>query len=137
MAYRFTEKESMKQQQNAYALYMILGSYFNKSICANKLQETTLFLYYQELPAVKQEKLEAKLIAAVEKQLEEILPVISKMNCKVDILRCGKEYHLFFRTGFETVSVVVDQKGNYQIQVIEEYDSKITNRGKKAALLAA
>ena len=137
MAYRFTEKESMKQQQNAYALYMILGSYFNKSICANKLQETTLFLYYQELPAVKQEKLEAKLIATVEKQLEEILPKISKMNCKVHILRRGEEYHLFFRTGFETVSVVVDQKGNYQIQVIEEYESKITNRGKKAALLAA
>lgn len=43
MAYRFTERKSFKQQQNTYALYMILSSYFNRSICSNKLQD--LFAY--------------------------------------------------------------------------------------------
>lgn len=122
MAYRFTAKQSTKQQQNTYALYMILSSYFNRSTCSNKLQETSLLLYYQELAPARQEALEEKMIADVEKQLQEILPVLGQMNCEVFIRRQADEYKLFFETGFEAVSAAVDRKGHYRIQVLEGAD---------------
>ena len=55
MAYKFTEKTNSIQQQTAYVLYMMIGSYFNKSVCSNKLLETSLSLHYQELPVKRQE----------------------------------------------------------------------------------
>lgn len=123
MAYRFTTKQNNKQQQNTYALYMILSSYFNKSTCSNKLQETSLYLYYQELAPARQEALEAKLIADVERKLQDILPILREMNCKVFISRQAREYRLLFETGFETVSAAVDRKGHYRIQVLREAEN--------------
>ena len=58
MAYKFTEKKDNKQQHTTYALYMIISSYFHKSICCSKCLETKLHLYYQELPFKSQEELE-------------------------------------------------------------------------------
>ncbi|MBE5866612.1 MAG: hypothetical protein E7292_10465 [Lachnospiraceae bacterium] len=118
MAYKFTDKKSSKQQQNTYALYMMLSSYFNKSICNSKSLETSLRLYYQELPATRQEALEAKMIADIERELKDVLPVLGKMNCNVVIRRQAGEYQLSFETGFEVVSAAVDPKGRYRIQVL-------------------
>ena len=56
MAYKFTEKKDNKQQHTTYALYMIISSYFHKSICCSKCLETKLHLYYQELPFKSQEE---------------------------------------------------------------------------------
>ena len=117
MAYKFTEKTNSIQQQTAYALYMMVSSYFHKSICSNKLLETTLSLHYQELPVKRQEKLECRVIQDVERELKKVLPVLAEMNCKVFIRHRDETYSLEFKTGFESVSVVVDQKGNYRVQV--------------------
>ena len=119
MAYKFTEKQDNRQQQVAYALYMIGSSYFHKSVCSNRRLETILHLYYQDMPMKKQEELEEKLIVAVETELKEILPVLEGMNCQASIRRCGNDYRLLFETGFETVSMVVDKKGHYQIAVTD------------------
>lgn len=115
MAYKFTEKKDNKQQQVTYALYMIISSYFHKSICCSKCLETKLHLYYQELPAKSQEELEEKVILTVEKELEDILPMLEMMNCKSSIKRIRDEYYLLFETGFEKITVVVDKKGSYRI----------------------
>ncbi len=120
MAYKFTEKTNSIQQQTAYVLYMMIGSYFNKSVCSNKLLETSLSLHYQELPVKRQEKLECRVIQDVERELKKVLPVLAKMNCKVFIRHRDESYFLQFETGFETVSAVVDRKGNYQVQVLGE-----------------
>lgn len=125
MAYKFTTKQDTKQQQNTYALYMIISSYFNKSTCSNKLQETSLHLYYQDLAPAKQESLEAKIIEDIEKNMKDVLPVLAEMNCTVSIRRQAGEYRLFFETGFESVFVVVDHKGHYRIQVLEGADCSL------------
>ncbi len=120
MAYKFTEKTDNKQQQTAYVLYMMISSYFHKSICNNKVLETKLLLYYRELPVKRQEELEEKVIANIEKELEKILPVLCGMNCKVFICKQDEDYCLTFETGFEEVSAVVDSKGKYRLQVLKK-----------------
>lgn len=120
MAYKFTEKTNSKQQQTTYVLYMMISSYFHKSICKTKILETMLHLYYQELCPSRQEKLEAKVIADTEKELKEALSVLSQMNCEVSIRRGDAAYDLKFETGFESISVTVDRKGNYRIKLQDE-----------------
>lgn len=117
MAYKFTEKTNNIQQQTVYAVYMIVGSYFHKSICRAKALETSLLLYYREIPGKRQEILEDRVIAYAGRELKSLLPILSEMNCEVSI-RHGKEnFYLEFETGFESVSAVVDRQGKYHIQV--------------------
>lgn len=120
MAYKFTEKTNNKQQQTAYVLYMIISSYFHKSICNTKLLEMSLFLHYRDLTGNRQEKLEQGIIEATEKKLQKVLPVLSQMNCEVSIRRRNGNYFLIFATGFESVSVVVDPQGNYHMDLAGE-----------------
>ena len=116
MAYKFTEKKDNKQQHTTYALYMIISSYFHKSICCSKCLETKLHLYYQELPFKSQEELEEKLIQNLEKELGDMIPVFEMMNCKTTIKRYQEEYCLIFETGFEDMYVIIDKKGSYKIK---------------------
>ena len=51
----------------------------------------------------------------LEKELEDILPMLEMMNCKSSIKRIRDEYYLLFETGFEKITVVVDKKGSYRI----------------------
>ena len=95
MRYSFTEKTSHRQQETAYMLYMIIGSYFHRCSCRSKALEENLFLYYKELQ---------------EKRLAE-------MNAEVVISRADDLYILRFYTGFERVVVTVDEKGCYEISL--------------------
>ena len=117
MAYKSTKKANNHQQHTTYILFMIISSFFHKSICNTKWLETNLFLYYREMPANRQEDLEKKIIEETEKKLQEVLPILSQMNCEVSICRRAGNYHIEFKTGFETITVVVDGKGNYQMQL--------------------
>ena len=47
MRYSFVEKTSHRQQETAYMLYMIIGSYFHRCRCKSKAVEENLFLYYK------------------------------------------------------------------------------------------
>ena len=49
MVYKFVEKHKTVQEEMAYIVYMIVGSYFNKVICNNRAMATRLYLYYAEM----------------------------------------------------------------------------------------
>lgn len=115
--YKFTEKVNNVQKQTAYVLYMILGSYFHRSVCENEALETTLFLHYRDMPVKRQEQLEEKVIRDADKALENVRDVLCEMNCDAVLVPQKEEFALRFETGFETVQAVVDRKGCYRIQV--------------------
>ena len=113
--YKFTEKINDKQKQTTYVLYMIISSYFHKSIFRNKVLETSLFLHYWDMSDKGQERLEEKVIRSSEKNLKEVAPALSRMNCEVSIRRKNGAYYLDFLTGFERVAAVVAPNGDYRI----------------------
>lgn len=117
MRYNFTEKRNNKQQQMGYILFMIIGSYFHKSICNTKAMETSLFLHYKELSETRQEKLEERVIKNTERVLSGYLMVFEEMNCEISICRKGDYLLLVFETGLETITAEVDTKGNYRIRI--------------------
>lgn len=117
MAYKFTEKRNDIQEQTAYVVYMIVSSYFHKSICNSGALETSLYLHYLEMPKNRQENLEKQVIRRSEQDLGEVMSVLSQMNCEVVFTHRDDQYYLDFETGFEAVSAVVDQKGHYVIDV--------------------
>ena len=119
MAYKFTEKQDCRQQQITYALYMMGASCFRKSVCNTKRLETTLYLYYQDMPVNRQERLEDKVIADIEKNLKEYLPLFEEMQCQATIKKYKDEYHIQFDTGFENLCMAVDKKGCYRIYIDE------------------
>ena len=57
-----------------YAIYMIVGSYFNKTSCKNVLQERKMRLQYCEQKLDKQYKMEDMCIAYVEQELRNKIP---------------------------------------------------------------
>ena len=69
MRYAFLEKRSNKQQETAYMVYMIIGSYFHKCTCKTKILENKLFLSYKEMGKDKQEEKESRIIKVVERVL--------------------------------------------------------------------
>ncbi|MBQ3037230.1 MAG: hypothetical protein IJD31_09920 [Lachnospiraceae bacterium] len=113
--YNVSKKTNNQQLQTAYALYMIMGSYFHKSVCNTKVLERKLFLYYKDLPVKKQESLEEQAILRIEKILKDSLPALADLNCEVTISFKNGDCHLAFCTGFESVAVVVDCDGKYRI----------------------
>lgn len=117
MAYKFTEKRNNIQEQTTYVLYMIVSSYFHKSICNSRTLETSLYLHCLEMPKSQQENLEKQVIRRSEQDLGEVMSVLSQMNCEVVFTHRDDRYYLDFETGFKTVSVVVNQMGHYVIDV--------------------
>ena len=71
MRYSFTEKTSHRQQETAYMLYMIIGSYFHRCSCRSKALEENLFLYYKELQEKRQVEKERQIIRVSEGVLKD------------------------------------------------------------------
>lgn len=115
--YKITNNTNKKQKQVTYALYMMLGSYFHKSICRQQALETTLSLYYRDMSPEHQEVLETRMIQRIENVLGNMLPVLSELNSEVSISYRDGVYLLEFTTGFESVAAVVDRSGKYHISV--------------------
>lgn len=120
MAYNFVEKVSHEQQENAYILYMIIGSYFNKCICKSKMIEMNLMIYYKEMRFGKQERKEQLVIKAVEQIFGRRKSQLADLNCEAIIARDGSDYKLVFYTGFEEVIAAVDKNGKYQIELVAD-----------------
>ena len=57
-----------------YVIYMMLGSYFKKAVCKNKLLEKKLFVQYLEQKEKKQLQMEDICIRYVEKKLMPNFP---------------------------------------------------------------
>lgn len=118
MAYQFVEKETHEQQEMAYILYMIIGSYFHSCTCKSIQYEKTLFLYYKEMGFGKQERMESEIIKKTESLLSDIKETFACMKAEVDI-KCSNEILvLTFYTGFENVVATVDKKGKYDILLL-------------------
>ncbi len=118
--YNFKTNTNHKQLQTAYALYMIVGSYFHKSVCKTKVLEQKLLLYYRDLPVKKQETLEEYVILRVERILKDILPALAELDCEVTISYGNGDWRLVFCTGFESVAAVIDRDGKYSLTVFSE-----------------
>ena len=115
MRYSFTEKTSHRQQETAYMLYMIIGSYFHRCSCRSKALEENLFLYYKELQEKKQVEKERQIIKVSEGVLKDNIVDLAEMNAEAVISKVNDLYILSFYTGFERVVVTVDEKGCYEI----------------------
>ncbi|MDD6404734.1 MAG: hypothetical protein PUG00_02910 [Clostridiales bacterium] len=120
MRYSFTEKTSHRQQETAYMLYMIIGSYFHKCSCRSKALEENLFLYYKELGESRQIGKERQIISVSEGVLGECLASMAQMNAEVFISKTDEMYVLRFYTGFEDIVVAVDDKGRYEISLVKD-----------------
>ena len=100
MRYSFTEKTSHRQQETAYMLYMIIGSYFHRCSCRSKALEENLFLYYKELGERRQIDKERQIIRVSEGVLKDNMTDLAEMNAEVVISRADDLYILRFYTGF-------------------------------------
>lgn len=120
MRYSFTEKTSHRQQETAYMLYMIIGSYFHRCRCRSKALEENLFLYYKELGERRQIDKERQIIRVSEGVLGECLASMAQMNAEVFISKTDEMYVLRFYTGFEDIVATVDDKGRYDISLVED-----------------
>lgn len=120
MRYSFTEKTSHRQQETAYMLYMIIGSYFHRCSCRSKALEENLFLYYKELGESRQIDKERQIIRVSEGVLGECLASMAQMNAEVFISKTDEMYVLRFYTGFEDIVATVDDKGRYDISLVED-----------------
>lgn len=117
MRYSFTKKTSHRQQETAYMLYMIIGSYFHRCRCKSKAVEENLFLYYKELQEKKQVEKERQIIKVSEGVLKDNIVDLAEMNAEAVISKVNDLYILSFYTGFERVVVTVDEKGCYEISL--------------------
>lgn len=117
MRYSFVEKTSHRQQETAYMLYMIIGSYFHRCSCKSKAVEENLFLYYKELQEKRQVEKERHIIKVSEGVLKDNMADLAEMNAEVVISKVNDLYILSFYTGFEMIVVTVDEKGCYEINL--------------------
>ena len=116
----FENRTSHRQQETAYMIYMIVGSYFHKCSCRSKALEENLFLHYKEMPVKRQQEKEWQIIRVSEGVLGECLASMAQMNAEVFISKTDEMYVLRFYTGFEDIVVTVDDKGRYDISLVED-----------------
>ena len=115
------------QRENAYILYMMIGSYFRRCHCVSCGVEQNLYLYYQEMPMNRQTKAEEQVLRRFNRKFEEFSHCLEDLECKVHIRYVKDNYIIYFATGFEEIIVTVYPNGQY----------KIVGYGKKAAGEAA
>lgn len=120
MKYSFVEKTSHRQQETAYMLYMIIGSYFHRCSCKSKTVEENLFLYYKELQEKRQVEKERQIIKVSEGVLKDNIADLAEMNAEAVISKVNDLYILSFYTGFEMIVVTVDEKGRYEISLEDD-----------------
>lgn len=118
MAYKFVEKQKTAQEEIAYIVYMIVGSYFNRAICNNQVLADRLYLYYKEMGETKQEAKEQMIIAQAEHLFKSYEEALETMNCEVVISFREGCYILDFVTGFVNVRAEVNRKGACEMQLL-------------------
>ena len=79
-----------KQHAFDYCMYMMLASYFKKSVCVSRIQEEKLFLYYKELKPQEQIDMEQQCIRLIEKDLMKGIPK-KAWNFRIEVHLRGNE----------------------------------------------
>lgn len=114
--YASVERKCNRKLAMCYIIYMICGSYFHRCTCTSRTEEQRDFLHYRELKASEQERMESKVIYAMDRQDEGFLERLSELNCEAAIRKTEAGYQVDFQTGgFETISVVLKNNGNIWI----------------------
>lgn len=119
MAYKFGDKTTHKQEENAYIVYMIMGSYFKKCECKSEAMETSLRLFYRDMQPAKQEKREEDVIRELDRITKDYQDELANVNCEAHIRKAGDNYKIIFSTGLENIEAVVDKAGKYTVSYTE------------------
>lgn len=101
------------QFASGYAVYMILGSYFEKCRCVNPYAEARLRKEYLKMPAVKQLEHEERLIRWSDRHLG----MVKDLHCEVSFRQRNGELQIRFQTGFEEAEAAVNKYGRYMLYV--------------------
>jgi len=104
-----------KQMANAYILYMIGGSLFDKARLTNPLIEVSLRNQYRELTKDKQEKQELYTENRFRQSVGECMAVLGQMKTDIHVRKQDGYYFFWFRTGFEEIIAAVDREGRITI----------------------
>ena len=118
-AKKFNEKLANKQEENAYILYMMLGSLFHKCNCRNESMIGRLFLYYREMQERKQEDMELRVLQAAQKICGGRLDELELLACDAFIERKGNCLLLCFDTGFERLEAQVWPNGFFKMRLVQ------------------
>ena len=108
-------KQINKQRALDYCMYMMLTSYFARSVCKSKYLEKKLYLHYREQKINDQILMEEQCIRLIE---QEILPKVPRkyQECTVDT-------HIRQRKDSQAVELLL-HTGNYILSVTVDYDRK-------------
>ena len=90
-----TQQEKMIDKQKAfdYCVYMMLSSYYKKTVCLSDVMETNLFLRYRELRDNMAVELESEAIKVIEKEILPKIPeAIEEKEAQVVILPWNNTY---------------------------------------------
>ena len=100
-----------KQMANAYILYMMAGSLFDKARLTNSLIEGNLRNQYRELAEAKQEQQETYIENKLKQYVSEYITAFQQMKSDIYVKKQDGYYFFWFRTGFEEMIASVDRNG--------------------------
>lgn len=115
------EKQITKQKALDYCMYMILSSYFEKTVLKSPIQEKNLLLHYKDLKSQDQIDLEDKCIKYLQKVEKKIPEEVWEQTMEVHLIgRAGKaSTNLRFVSEPYIIEVRTQyQKGNPQIRFV-------------------
>lgn len=100
-----------KQMANAYILYMMAGSLFDKARITNRMIEGNLRNQYRELAEAKQEQQETHTENRLKQFVGDYITAFKQMKSDVYVKKQDGYYFFWFRTGFEEMIAAVDRNG--------------------------
>ena len=107
-----------KQMANAYILYMMAGSLFDKARLTNKMIELNLRNQYWELAEAKQEQQEVYTENMLKQFVSEYITTFKQMKSDIHVKKQDGFYFFWFRTGFEEMIAAVDRSGRIRLDKV-------------------
>ena len=115
-SFKSVDTASNRMHAAAYIAYMMVGSFFKKTVFKNPIHEKQLFMNYKAMKESKQIEWEIWTEALAEKVLADDTP--EKNSCVIfDFQEKGK-YYLRFRTGKRDYEAEIDRKGHLKLYPI-------------------
>ena len=105
-----------KQKENAFILYMMIGSMYGKCICRTPYLADTLLLYYREMPEGKQIRQETNVLRFLEREHGAFFADLGDLHCEARLMmdKAG-DCRILFGSGIEDVEVRVEPDGRYEV----------------------
>jgi len=100
-----------RQMANAYILYMMAGSLFERARLTNPIIERNLRNQYRELSQAKQERQESFTENMLNQIVGDYTEAFGRMKSDIYVKKQDGCYCFWFRTGFEEIIAAVDSHG--------------------------